>query len=88
MFNFSNPQNLLGNFLLIGALSMCAIFFLRPQLFKKQDIFLIFIFFICAFILISQDRWFNKEILQFNLILLTIPAIYYTFEIYRLRRKN
>ncbi|MBF2007651.1 Ycf66 family protein [Chlorogloeopsis fritschii PCC 9212] len=85
---FNNPLNLIGVILIIAAISLCALPFTRPQLFRRQDIVLIIVFFISGSILLFQNRWYNKELTQFNLILLAIPAIYYTFESLRLRSKN
>ncbi|MDM9379730.1 Ycf66 family protein [Chlorogloeopsis sp. ULAP01] len=85
---FNNPLNLIGIILIIAAISLCALPFTRPQLFRRQDIVLIAAFFISGSILLFQKRWYNKELTQFNLILLAVTAIYYTFESIRLRSKN
>ncbi|MFB2769358.1 Ycf66 family protein [Pelatocladus sp. BLCC-F211] len=85
---FKNPLNLIGTILIIAALALSALPFVRPNLFRRQDIVLIIVFLISGFILFFNDRWYGKELIQFNLILLTISAIFYTFESIRLRSKN
>ncbi|PMB38797.1 hypothetical protein CEN40_08280 [Fischerella thermalis CCMEE 5205] len=85
---FKNPLNLIGTILIIAALALSAMPFVRPNLFRRQDIVLIIVFFIAGFILFFTNRWYGKELIQFNLILLTISAIFYTVESIRLRSKN
>ncbi|BAZ67133.1 MAG: Ycf66 family protein [Pelatocladus maniniholoensis HA4357-MV3] len=85
---FKNPLNLIGTILIIAALALSALPFVRPSLFRRQDIVLIIVFLIAGFILFFNDRWYGKELIQFNLILLTISAIFYTVESIRLRSKN
>ncbi|MER3493713.1 MAG: hypothetical protein C4323_16190 [Mastigocladus sp. ERB_26_2] len=85
---FNNPLNLIGTILIIAAIALSVMPFLRPKLFRRQDIILIIVYFIAGFILFFTDRWYGKELIQFNLILLTISAIFYTFESIRLRSKN
>ncbi|PLZ87452.1 hypothetical protein CEN45_00570 [Fischerella thermalis CCMEE 5198] len=83
-----NPLNLIGTILIIAALALSAMPFVRPNLFRRQDIVLIIVFFIAGFILFFNDRWYGKELVQFNLILMTISAIFYTVESIRLRSRN
>ncbi|NWF59149.1 MAG: hypothetical protein HXY43_07525 [Fischerella sp.] len=85
---FNNPLNLIGVILIIAAISLGALPLTRPQLFRRQDIVLIIVFFACGLILLFQDRWYSKELTQFNLILLTVTALFYTVESIRLRSRN
>jgi hypothetical protein len=85
---FNNPLNLIGTILIIAALGLSALPFVRPNLFRRQDIVLIIVFFVAGLILFSTNRWHGKELIQFNLILMTISAVFYTVESIRLRSKN
>ncbi|MFN6567278.1 hypothetical protein A6770_28555 [Nostoc minutum NIES-26] len=85
---FNNPLNLIGIILIVIALLLCTLPWVRPQSFRRQDIILIAVFLICGSILLSQKRWYNKELTQFNLILLTLPTVFYTFENITLRNRN
>lgn len=85
---FNNPLNLVGIILMLAAISLCALPVVRPQLFRREDIMLISGFLISGLILLFQDRWYDKELVQFNLILLAITAIFYTIESIRWRSKN
>lgn len=42
---FKNPLNLIGTILIIAALALSAMPFVRPDLFRRQDIVLIIVFF-------------------------------------------
>ncbi|MBH8564790.1 hypothetical protein I8748_21830 [Nostoc sp. CENA67] len=84
----NNPLNLIGIILIVIALILGILPWIRPQNFRRQDIVLILVFLICGSILLSQQRWYNKELTQFNLILLTLPAVFYTFENITLRNRN
>ncbi|MBH8577685.1 hypothetical protein I8752_32920 [Nostocaceae cyanobacterium CENA369] len=85
---FNNPLNIIGIFLIFIAIILSALPWVRPQSFRRQDIILIVIFLICGSILLSQKRWYNKELIQFNLILLTLPAVFYSLENITLRNRN
>lgn len=85
---FENPINLIGTILIISAITLCALPVTRPKLFRRQDIVLIFAFFLCGIVLFSQHRWYRKELTQLNLILLSIPGVFYTVENIRMRNKN
>ncbi len=85
---FENPINLIGTILIIAAIILCALAVTRPQLFRRQDIVLIFAFFFCGLVLFSQHRWYRKELTQLNLILLSIPGVFYTIENIRMRHRN
>lgn len=86
---FNHQINFLGIILITVALFLSAVPFVRPNLFRRQDIVLIIVFFICGFILQFQNLFYSQGLAQFNLILLMFPAIFYTFESLLLRnRKN
>ncbi len=86
---FPHKINSLGIILISVALFLSAIPFVRPNLFQRQDILLIIVFFICGLIFLFQNRLYSQGLTQFNLILLIFPAVFYTFESLRLRnRKN
>ena len=81
--------NSLGIILISVALFLSVVPFVRPNLFQRQDILLIIVFFICGFILLFPNRLYSQGLTQFNFILLIFPAIFYTFESLLLRnRKN
>lgn len=81
--------NSLGIILISVALFLSAVPFVRPNLFHRQDILLIIVFFICGFILLFPNRLYSQGLTQFNFILLIFPAVFYTFESLLLRnRKN
>ena len=85
---FENPINLIGTILIISAMTLCALPFTRPKLFRRQDIVLIIAFFFCGLVLFSQHRWYRKELTQLNLILLSIPGVFYTIENIRMRNRT
>lgn len=85
---FENPINLIGTILIIAGMTLCALPFTRPKLFRRQDIVLIVSFFFCGLVLFSQHRWYRKELTQLNLILLSIPGVFYTIQNIRLRSRN
>ncbi len=70
------------------AISLGLLPILRPKLFRRQDILLIVAFFISGVILFYKDRLYGKQLTEFSLMLLTVPAIFYTIESIRLRRRN
>ncbi|MEC4883625.1 MAG: Ycf66 family protein [Scytonema sp. PMC 1070.18] len=82
---FKNTLNLLGTIFIVTALSLSVFVFLRPKLFRRQDIVLIVGFIICGGILLSQSRIYGGDLPQIILLLLTAPAIFYTVESLRLR---
>lgn len=69
------------------SIALCLIPFLRPQLFRKEDVVLIVAFIIAGSNLWSKGRSIG-ELPQLSLILLTITAIFYTLEFLRLRNKH
>lgn len=79
--------SILGTILLINAIFLSAIGFFRPKLFNRQDILLIVTFFICGGIFFSQGRIYD-QLPQIILMLLTAPAVFYTFENVRLRNRK
>ncbi|MBD6620305.1 hypothetical protein FNW02_32115 [Komarekiella sp. 'clone 1'] len=83
----NNSTNLIGNILILAAISLCVVPLLRPKIFKRQDVLLIIAFLISGLSLLFQGRYLN-ELPQFSLILLTASAIFYTAESIRLRIKN
>ncbi|MEM7553713.1 MAG: Ycf66 family protein [Cyanobacteria bacterium P01_A01_bin.84] len=85
---FNNLINLLGFILIITSIGIAALSFLRPQVFKRQDIVLITVLLICGIIFSTQSRWYRKELLQFNLFLLAAPGIFYSIDTIRLRNQN
>ncbi|ARV58473.1 hypothetical protein BZZ01_07305 [Nostocales cyanobacterium HT-58-2] len=84
----NNQINFLGIILITTALCLSAVPFVRPNLFRHQDVLLIMAFLICGFILLFQNRFYTQEVTQYNLILLMFPAIFYSFESLRLRNKK
>lgn len=84
---FKNPLNLLGLILIIVALSLGALPFIRSKSFKRQDILLIIAFLVSGIIFLNQ-KWYRQELTQVNIILLTIPALAYTIESVRLKIKT
>lgn len=83
--------NFIAIVLLLSGMSLIAIKFLKPHLFKNQDIVLIIAFFIASWLLI----WFGgdysiayKKEPQFTLAFLTLPAVFYTFQILGMRRNK
>ncbi|GAA6614585.1 Ycf66 family protein [Scytonema sp. NUACC26] len=80
--------NILGTILIITAIALSALVFLRPKIFKRQDIVLIVVFIICGIILLSQGSIYD-QLPQIILMLLTATAVSYTIDSLRLRsRKN
>jgi Ca2+/Na+ antiporter len=85
---FDNPVNLVGTIVIITALGLGSLSFIRPQLFQRKDIILIVVFLVCGIVLVSQQKLYRQEFTQFNLIMLAVTAIFYTIENIRLRIKN
>lgn len=85
---FDSSLKLIGTILIVTAISLGFVPILVPKLFRKQDILLIGAFFISGIILFSKDKLYGKELTEFSLILLTVPALFYTIESIRLRRRN
>ncbi|WP_193199709.1 Ycf66 family protein [Nostoc sp. MG11] len=83
----NNSTNLIGNTLIVAALSLCVTPLLRPKIFKRQDILLIIAFFISGLNLLFKGKYLD-ELPQFSLILLAATSIFYTVESIRLRIKN
>lgn len=84
----SKLTNFIGLILLASGLSPIAIKFMKPQLFKPQDTILSVAFLLSAGLLF----WFGghysliyKKEPQFTLAFLTLPAVFYTFEMIRMR---
>jgi hypothetical protein len=73
--------------LIISAILLSIISIARPQLFQQQYILLILAFLISGGLLWSKGNHI-KELPQLTLILLTVTAIFYTFECLRLQSKN
>lgn len=85
---FNHQINSLGIILITVALFLSAVPFVRPNLFQRQDILLIIVFFICGLILLFPNKLYTQGLTQFNLILLIFPAVFYTFESLLLRNKK
>jgi hypothetical protein len=73
--------------LVLAGISLSIIPFVRSQLFQKEDVMLILAFFISASLLSSKGRSIG-DLPQLSLILLTITALFYTFELLRMRSKD
>ncbi|MDZ7959600.1 MAG: Ycf66 family protein [Aulosira sp. DedQUE10] len=83
----NNSTTLVGNILIISAIALCVVPFLRPKIFKRQDILLIAAFLISGLNLIFNGKYLD-ELPQFSLILLAASSLFYTVESLRLRIKN
>jgi uncharacterized membrane protein (UPF0136 family) len=87
----SKLTNFIGLILLISGIGLLAVKFVKPHLFKNQDLVLVVAFLVSSGLLF----WFgghysisNKKEPQFILALLTLPAVFYTFETLMIRSKK
>ncbi|MBW4618818.1 MAG: hypothetical protein KME17_05605 [Cyanosarcina radialis HA8281-LM2] len=88
MSNFlSKLPNLVSTILIIAGIGLCLVPVFRPQLFKRQDILLVLLFFVSAALLLWKGKYLDERP-QWSLILLSIPAIFYTIETLLLRHKK
>jgi hypothetical membrane protein len=88
MSNFlSKLPNLVSTILIMAGIALCLVPVFRPQLFKRQDIFSILLFFISAALLLWKGKYLEERA-EWSLILLSIPAIFYTIESLYLRHKK
>ncbi|NJO40729.1 MAG: hypothetical protein HC769_08305 [Cyanobacteria bacterium CRU_2_1] len=81
----SNSFSFLGIVLVVAGLLLACVPMVRSHLFKRQDLVLIAVFLICGITLLFGKRSWNDGFQQFSLLLLSIPAIFYTVESVRLR---
>lgn len=58
---FKNPLNLIGTILIIAALALSAMPFVRPNLFRRQDIVLIIVFLLLVLFCILQTDGMAKN---------------------------
>lgn len=79
--------NILGTILIITVIALSALSFLRPKIFKRQDIVLIVVFVICGIILFSEGTIYDR-LPQIILMLLTATAVSYTVDSLRLRNSK
>ncbi|MBW4613564.1 MAG: hypothetical protein KME21_09815 [Desmonostoc vinosum HA7617-LM4] len=82
-----NSTILVGNILIIAAIALCVLPFVRPQLFKRQDILVIAAFLIAGINLLLNGKYLD-DLPQFSLIILAASAVFYTAETMRLRMKD
>jgi hypothetical membrane protein len=83
----SKLPNLVSTILILAGIGLCLVAVFRPQLFKRQDVFLVFLFFISAALLLWKGKYLDERS-EWGLILLSIPAIFYTIETLYLRHKK
>ena len=63
-----NPVNVVGAIIIIVALGLGSLSFIRPQLVEKKDIILIIVFFVCGIVPVFHQRLYREELNQFHLI--------------------
>jgi hypothetical protein len=84
----SKLTNFIAIALLLSGMGLIAVKFLKPHLFKNQDIVLIVAFFLTSGLLIwfggDYSISFKKEP-QFTLAFLALPAVFYSFEMLKIR---
>ncbi|OUL19314.1 hypothetical protein BV378_10545 [Nostoc sp. RF31YmG] len=82
-----NSTNFIGSILILAAMALSAVPFVKPKIFKRQDVLLIIGFLIAGINLLLQGKYLD-ELPQFSLVLLAISALFYTVESFRLRLRN
>jgi hypothetical protein len=83
----SKLPNLVGTISIAAGICLCLVPLFRPQLFKRQDLLLILLFFISAALLLFKGKYLEERT-QWSLLLLLIPAVFYTGESLYLRHKK
>lgn len=88
MFRFgSNSLDLLGISLVLAGVALGCLPLLQPRWFERQDTVLILVALVAGGILWANNRSLDGTV-QFSLYLLTVPAVFYTIEMIRLRARR